>query len=298
MVKHLKDIETSILEQNQFSSEDIILTKLEECFTNKDIQQSVQYTSKYYSIIVLTEGRYNHKVDFKSYELEKGNLLVISPDKLQEISQIEGIQGYLLNFTEDFVMDYVLSNSNFICSEFILKFHEYGKINLDDNSFFQVKLLMTLLENETRQMNSVNHRLILQNILSTVLIYMDNPNNVLDDELHKDLYISLVLRFKLLLSKGVKHSYDVTHYAEKLSVSVRTLQLATKKVLNQSPKDLITHHLIMQIKRKLLNMDLQIKEVAYSLDFVDSTVFAKYFKKHTSMTPNEFRKIMVNKPIS
>ena len=242
----------------------------------------------FYSIIVVTGGSYTHTVDFDDYELNKGEILVISPNKLQQIKSIEFVEGFVICFKEEFVLDYVLSNSNQICTEMVYNFHQNNKVILNENSFQQIYHLVRIIEHEIVKEQTINQRMILQNVLSTIIIYMNNADSTTMTAI--DPNVSLLLRFKILLNKDVKHSYEISYYADKLNVSVRTLQIATKKIVDMSPSEVINFYLIIAIKRLLMNMNLQIKEVAYKLEFVDSTVFSKFFKKHTGLTPNEFRK--------
>ena len=247
------------LVSSQVYDDQITISTIENRIKNTSINYSEPHILKYYSIIVIEEGTYIHTVDFKQYELQRGNILVISPNQLQKVDKIEGFKGYVINFEEDFVLDYVLSNSNQICAEMVFRFHQYNKIEFDENSFQQIQLLIQVLIKELERENSKNQRIILQNVLSTIIIYMYTDNNVEIDQDKIDSHVSLILRFKIMLTKGVKHSYDVNFYAKKLNVSTRTLQMATKKVLNQSPKDLITHHLVLEMKRNLMNMNLKMK---------------------------------------
>ena len=47
---------------------------------------------------------------------------------------------------------------------------------------------------------------------------------------------------------------------------------------------------IAHAKRLLSQPDMQVKEVADQLGFPEQFTFRKYFKKHTGMSPSEFKK--------
>ena len=46
---------------------------------------------------------------------------------------------------------------------------------------------------------------------------------------------------------------------------------------------------LMDIKAQLKSTELPIKEIAFSLGFNNMSFFNRYFKRHTGMTPQEYR---------
>jgi AraC-like DNA-binding protein len=47
---------------------------------------------------------------------------------------------------------------------------------------------------------------------------------------------------------------------------------------------------LLEAKRLLVNLDLNIAEIADRLNFNDNSYFTKFFKKYTALTPEEFRR--------
>jgi AraC family transcriptional activator of pobA len=56
------------------------------------------------------------------------------------------------------------------------------------------------------------------------------------------------------------------------------------------PVRVIRNRVILEAKRLLVNLDLNITEIAGKLNFADNSYFTKFFKKYTGQTPEEFRK--------
>ncbi|WP_404478878.1 helix-turn-helix domain-containing protein [Sphingobacterium sp. ML3W] len=59
--------------------------------------------------------------------------------------------------------------------------------------------------------------------------------------------------------------------------------------MNDSPKGLIDRQVTLEIKALLRSTDLSIKEIAYRLNFEDSSYLTRYFKKQTGMTLTQYR---------
>ncbi|SLM29674.1 Transcriptional regulator, AraC family (fragment) [Desulfamplus magnetovallimortis] len=65
-----------------------------------------------------------------------------------------------------------------------------------------------------------------------------------------------------------------------------------KAITGNTVKSFIDNFVILEIKRQLAISDISIKELTYLMGFEEPTNFVKYFKKHTSHSPSQFRKIL------
>lgn len=82
---------------------------------------------------------------------------------------------------------------------------------------------------------------------------------------------------------------DVAFYAEQLCISTRYLSAITKEAGNISAKGIIDEFLTLEIKVTLQSTNLSLKEIADRYNFPDQSFFGRYFKKHTGMSPKEYR---------
>ncbi|SLM29662.1 Transcriptional regulator, AraC family (fragment) [Desulfamplus magnetovallimortis] len=65
-----------------------------------------------------------------------------------------------------------------------------------------------------------------------------------------------------------------------------------KAITGNTVKSFIDNFVILEIKRQLAVSDISIKELTYLMGFEEPTNFVKYFKKHTSQSPAQFKKIL------
>ena len=98
-----------------------------------------------------------------------------------------------------------------------------------------------------------------------------------------------LLLFKELLEKNFRKEKLVKRYANELNISEKLLHKATTQLIDKTPKQVIDERILLETKRLLVHSNLSIKEIAYDLGFEEPTNFIKYFRKHTNMTPAEFR---------
>lgn len=78
--------------------------------------------------------------------------------------------------------------------------------------------------------------------------------------------------------------------AESLGMSEELLAREFKREMGYPLKELIVHSILGSAREKLLLTDSRIKEVAYEMGFYDEFHFSHFFKKHTGLSPNQYRK--------
>ncbi|WP_315342711.1 helix-turn-helix domain-containing protein [Hoylesella oralis] len=95
--------------------------------------------------------------------------------------------------------------------------------------------------------------------------------------------------FMELITVYYKISRDVSFYAEKLHISTRYLGQIVKLKTGHTPKTVIDHYVIMQLKLLLRTGKDSIKEIAWQYHFNDDSFFCRYFKFRTGVSPQQFR---------
>jgi AraC-like DNA-binding protein len=101
-----------------------------------------------------------------------------------------------------------------------------------------------------------------------------------------------LLKFINLIDENYTKRISVSSYANSLLITSRTLSDLTHQLLNKTPSQMIQERIILEIQRLLLHSDLNINQIGYRLGFDDPSYFVKYFKKHTKISPSEFRKVI------
>ncbi|RED48845.1 helix-turn-helix domain-containing protein [Seonamhaeicola aphaedonensis] len=108
-------------------------------------------------------------------------------------------------------------------------------------------------------------------------------------ETSKNTKIDLLRDFNLLVEAHFKNEHSVSFYAEKLFKSPKTLSNTFAK-LNTSPLQIIHERIILEAKRLLIYTDKTTKEIAYDIGFEDASHLSRLFKKHTELSPSDFKK--------
>ncbi|MDO5978709.1 helix-turn-helix domain-containing protein [Flavivirga spongiicola] len=104
-----------------------------------------------------------------------------------------------------------------------------------------------------------------------------------------DSKIDLLRSFNVLVESHFRQEHSVSFYADKLFKSPKTLSNTFAK-LNTSPLKIIHERLVLESKRLLVYTDKTAKEIAFEIGFEDASHLSRLFKKHTSLSPSDFKK--------
>ncbi len=96
-------------------------------------------------------------------------------------------------------------------------------------------------------------------------------------------------RFLELVNKFHNTERSVGFYADKLCITPKYLSKIVKDISGQSAPQWIDQYVILEAKQLLKYSDRCIKDISEELNFPNTPFFFKYFKKHTGMTPNQYR---------
>lgn len=83
--------------------------------------------------------------------------------------------------------------------------------------------------------------------------------------------------------------HSTNFYAQKLSVHPNHLNAVVKGITGLTALNHIHHHLLVLSKSYLVQTDLSVKEIAYTLRFENPNNFSAFFKKNAGITPLEYR---------
>ncbi|MEL7121218.1 MAG: helix-turn-helix domain-containing protein [Bacteroidota bacterium] len=109
----------------------------------------------------------------------------------------------------------------------------------------------------------------------------------------EEQYISkkyhLTRQFKHLVNNYFQTEKQVDFYSQKLNITSNHLNDVVKSQTNKTAKRHILDRTLLESKNLLRYTDIDIAEIAYSLNFSETTHFNRFFKKETQTTPKSYR---------
>ena len=100
----------------------------------------------------------------------------------------------------------------------------------------------------------------------------------------------LTHQFKYLVAGSLATTHQVSDYAAQLCVSPKHLGKYVRGVTGKSPAKWIEESIVLEVKALLFQSDCSVGDVAQAVGLPNASYFSRLFKKHTGLTPLEFRK--------
>lgn len=101
--------------------------------------------------------------------------------------------------------------------------------------------------------------------------------------------LSAFNQFMLLVNEHCKTRHTVDAYADLLHISAQYLGRICRMYDGRGPKEIIDDLLILQLKSTIKNTTKTMKEICYEYSFSNLSFMSSYFRRHTGLTPKEFR---------
>lgn len=267
------------------------LINLEDLLQRTDIDHDVTqlHLVEFYILIYITEGHSYHTIDFTDYKLEKGTILTIRKDQLHKFFRSTSVKGYMVLFTDEFLVSYL---EKLEAQKTMLLFNELlavPKIQLTPKEAAIVSAIILRMENEYHNLMDSYTPGILRSELHILITTLFRIKATTHQTISGKRYLEQFIQLQNLVEAQITTSRKASYYANLLGVSTKTLNTITKSIANKSAKAFIDEISIKQIKRKLINTNLSIKEIAFSSGFEETTNFYKYFKREMGTTPEQFR---------
>ena len=235
----------------------------------------------YYEIIYLQEGEGFHWIDTEKYAVNPPEIYFLKPGCLHCWQFTAIPKGFVVLFKEsyfDLVKEaYLLELINQLNSKERLPFSE------DFSPNFLLEEILKEYQNNSTFSRHIIHgylRVHFSKLLEqTRAPYKDIKNAQL-------LYNQFL---RMLEANNIKFK-SVKDVAGALHVSPQYLNAICRKYSEKSAGQHLNDQLILEAKRYILHTEKTISEIAYLLDFSDPSYFVKFFKKHTRLTPGQFRR--------
>ena len=97
-------------------------------------------------------------------------------------------------------------------------------------------------------------------------------------------------KFIGLLERHYRTEREIGFYADKLCITPKYLSSLIKGITGKTALNIIEEYTIAECKALLLSTKMTIQQISDELNFPSQSVFGKYFKRLTGMSPREYRK--------
>jgi AraC family transcriptional activator of pobA len=246
----------------------------------------------FYHLVYFTRGGGEHSIDFVKFPVHIGQIYFMSPGQVHhwQFSAREGTDGYIINFSRDLFhrlsfSEPILEQFPFFCGhceDQVIQFPPGVRREV-------VEIFEKILE-ETGNSRAFGLDKIRALLWELFILAGRQALSGSPGQAPKPGY-PLLRQFDRLVEEHYTHKKLPKEYAALLHVTPNYLNALCVEALGKPAGVIIRERVILEAKRLLVNVDLNISEIAFQLNFPDNSYFTKFFKKYTGSTPEGFRKL-------
>ncbi|MCD8269953.1 MAG: helix-turn-helix domain-containing protein [Parabacteroides sp.] len=252
--------------------------------------------TQYGLVMLCSEGSALLKVYSYEHLLVKNELAIIFPGQLIFINEISGNFTVKAFAVSQALFNDVLSGIHRFSPHFFFYMRSHYHYRLTESECFNFGNYFNLVCTKAQSPSNLYPRESVIHILR--ILYLDLYNTYKISSLpyiptmdaHKK---ELADKFFFLIMKHYKENREVAFYAKELCITPKYLTTIVKTVSGKSAKDWILEYIILEIKALLRDSSLNIQEIALKTNFANQSSLGRFFRKHTGMSPSEYRKSMV-----
>ncbi|WP_239985810.1 MULTISPECIES: AraC family transcriptional regulator [Arenibacter] len=239
----------------------------------------------FFALLIVTKGSGSHHVDLKEYPLKKGTVLKIAKGQVHAFEENPSYDGFLIVFTEEFVLQYFSKSS----IQFISHLYNYhiSKTAVDGSNFNES--FIEQLKDELELENTYAQKNIVAKLLELYLLKLERLSQTDHSPKQQQKHYPVFFEFKNLVEEKYTATRNVKDYADMLSISTKHLNGIVKEFTLNTAKHFIDNLVILETKRAIVSSNYSLKEIGYAVGFDEVTNFTKFFKKHTNTTPKQFK---------
>ena len=283
-----------IMETKQKFEEALRMIEKSEMIVLRDIHSFPVYgqdiISPYLMIFICHAGSSRALYDMQEIRFRENEVAMILPNHI--IHPIESSPDYTITvimhslaFEQEMTQRRMTHDRN--------KFHETPACLLTEEEMAQYMKAVDMLDLiSNTSVSRYPHRHDMLMAQTDIMVEMlDACRREIDEEERaNNRNRSIFNTFCNLLAANYREQHEVAFYAEKAHLTTRHFSVIIKDMIGISASDYIEQYLATQAKNLLSTRpDLSVQQISYHLGYADSPSFCRFFKRHTGITPNEFR---------
>ena len=238
-----------------------------------------------YKLIYCNSGTVSIVIDENEFILKPNQVITITSGQIHFFKDLNKAELSILEFTFDFFckndhdIELIFHNGLF-CHFGMNEVITISKIEL-------FKDLLQKIELELSQ-KPYQYLISVHSNIELLLVEINRSKVANGDEIWKP--DALFLNFLESVRRHFKNNFTVSKHADLLHSTEAKLNELSKLHTGKTAQNVIYSLIVSEAKRRLLYEDISIKEIAFELGFNDPFYFSNFFKKHTSLSPKNYKK--------
>lgn len=245
--------------------------------------------------LLVYAGELQLKVSHNIYKMKAGSLLDLLDTTgltIQSVSQDIKAHCMIPNyeFARESLKMFKPGPENYILDRL-----EYPILNLTEQEISALQQQMILMESALTNTNhTYRYELALVYFKSFMLeighLTLTHKNEMEEKATILSKRDLVMMEFMKLVWEYACTEHEVEYYADKLCLSAKHLTRLVKEAISKTPHEIICDELLKYAMKKLEDDEVTVGQLAEEMHFADQASFSKFFKKHTKISPMEYRR--------
>ena len=251
---------------------------------------NVPFRIKFSLMMVCTGGSLVFRMGMREYEMKSGDMLVIIEDTIVEcIGLSPDARLMVMAFSRDFD---ILEAGVKLSPDIIGNIAGHPLLSLDETEIDNIISIYGILRERLSDPDFSMKEQLAVSCMRTALCYVSRY--LLMD--YSDINVSgscgqrLLNRFLNLVDTYGVSMRNLSFYAERLCVSVKYLSRIVSRESGKTARQWIDMRVMIEAKVLLKDSALSVQQISDRLNFPNQSFFGTFFKRHSGMSPNAYRK--------
>lgn len=265
--------------------------KLSDHLRQADLEYDVVNNRDLYKIILIKQGHLKIKIGDQVHKLKGAGMYFLAPGQVSRVIAFDKLtEGYCVAFDTDYFL-LCLKNQVQLCFYPFFQVDKYPLLYLTKSQWNKFEPLLTKIAFEYQNRTELNDDLLTKLYLNVLLIEIERLYKLKATSAHGESSRKKLIasKFRQLVEKNFLNVRKVSDYAGSLFISPNYLNDTVREVTGQSASEVIQDRIILEAKAQLVQTELTVNEIAYQLQFHDTSYFCRFFRKHTGASPQVFR---------
>jgi len=220
-------------------------------------------------------------INEKSHQHLTNAILFQGEEHIFSFVRDEQVKGTILLFKPSFLLPQI-KEADFQYPFFSLLNQNIFHLSEKEHEAFHHLLKAVNVEKSNREVT----KYLLLSILEKCQILFQTYS---EEEQYISKKYRLTRHFRQLVNNYFQSEKQVEFYAQKLNITSNHLNDVVKSQTNKTAKRHILDRTLLEAKNLLSYSDMDIAEIAYLLNFSETTHFNRFFKRETQVTPRIYR---------
>jgi len=255
----------------------------------------IPHTHNFIELEIITNGSACHIVEGKTYNIKKGDVIVIKPSFVHELQNVNNLEHFNFKFDLEklILLESDIEKLSGFQSLFII--NPYSKYNqdykshlfLEEEQFNNVIILCELLYTEWLNKND-GYKWVIKSYFLSLITYLSR--NFSPNTTSSSLKIQEIVKTATFVQENLAKKITVSMLGAMACLSERQYTRVFKEIYGVAPIEYVINCRLAQSCRMLKNSQKSLMEISLACGFGDKVSFSRLFKNRYAITPGQYRK--------